>query len=154
MKIRTNFVTNSSSYSSAEIKIDNPVLLEIMKRYKEQGAFVDEDGDDRGSAMAVRKGKKKELAFYYSEDEIADVFYGPDRIEDVVNCILKVISWDNNIYFENESLYRQFKEELAARRAEINDSYKEVYWDASNNGYGEFEPAEGEETEWHFEYRK
>ena len=35
MKIRTNFVTNSSSYSSAEIKIDNPVLLEILKKYNE-----------------------------------------------------------------------------------------------------------------------
>lgn len=39
MKIRTNFVTNSSSYSSAEIKIDNPVLLEILEKYKTLGAF-------------------------------------------------------------------------------------------------------------------
>ena len=34
MKIRTDFVTNSSSVSTAEIVIDNPLLLEILQRYK------------------------------------------------------------------------------------------------------------------------
>ena len=34
MKMRTDFVTNSSSYSTAEVVIDNPVLLEILQKYK------------------------------------------------------------------------------------------------------------------------
>ncbi len=153
MKIRTNFVTNSSSYSSAEIKIDNPVLLEIMKKYKKQGAFIDEDGWDRGSFMARRR-KGKTLAFYYLEEEQAEIFYAPSRVEDVVKCILKVISWNDNIDFENESLYRQFKGELEAHASDINNSYQEVYWDANNNGYGESAPAEGAQTNWHFEYHK
>ncbi len=39
MKIRTDFVTNSSSYTSACIVIDNPVLLEILQKYKDLGVF-------------------------------------------------------------------------------------------------------------------
>ncbi len=40
MKIRTDFVTNSSSYCSAGIMIDNPVLLEILQKYKDLGVFA------------------------------------------------------------------------------------------------------------------
>lgn len=39
MKIHTDFVTNSSSVSTVEIVIDNPMLLEILLRYKDMGAF-------------------------------------------------------------------------------------------------------------------
>lgn len=34
MKLRTGFVTNSSSYSSAEVHIENPLLIEILQKYK------------------------------------------------------------------------------------------------------------------------
>ena len=43
MKIRTDFVTNSSSYSSAEVLIENLVLLEILQKYKDMGVFGDAD---------------------------------------------------------------------------------------------------------------
>ena len=49
MKIRTDFVTNSSSESTAEIVIDNSLLLEILKKYKDMGAF----GDDKGSVAYI-----------------------------------------------------------------------------------------------------
>ena len=39
MKIRTDFVTNSSSSNSTEIMVDNPVLLGILSRYQDMGAF-------------------------------------------------------------------------------------------------------------------
>lgn len=39
MKIRTDFVTNSSSYNSCVIRIDNPVLEEIFKKYKDGCLF-------------------------------------------------------------------------------------------------------------------
>ena len=41
MKIRTGFVTNSSSYCSAEVVIDNPVLLGILKKYKDNVRVLD-----------------------------------------------------------------------------------------------------------------
>ena len=69
-------------------------------------------------------------------------------------CVLKVIENEGNARFENKDLYRQFLRELQDNLDEINDNYVEVSWRASNDGYGEAEPSEYEETEWTFEYHK
>lgn len=39
MNIRKNYGTTSHDMCYAEIRIDNPVLLEIFERYKALGAF-------------------------------------------------------------------------------------------------------------------
>ena len=180
MKIRTNFVTNSSSYSSAEIKIDNPVLLEILEKYKQMDTFVDSYNDRNKNGMLgvnareikeehlyydpcitkseVRrelKGfKDKPIALYFLEEEQAEVFFAPRKIEDVIGCILKLIEEDGNSRFDNKELYNDFKTELIERKDEINNSYVEVSWEASNDSYGESEPGSGRETEWEFHYKK
>lgn len=182
MKIRTNFVTNSSSYSSAEIRIDNPVLLEILKKYKELGAFNTSEWDwscaNNSIAVNPKQAKKEalegenpfltkselrselkgykdeETAFFFYEGEQAEIFYAPNRLEAVIGCLLKVIENEGNARFENKDLYRQFLRELQDNLDEINDNYVEVSWRASNDGYGEAEPSEYEETEWTFEYHK
>ena len=178
MKIRTNFVTNSSSYSSAEIKIENPVLLEILKKYKELNTFVDSYNDlDRSDMIAVNAREIKEehlyynpcitesevneeleefrdepIALYYLEEEQAEVFYAPKNLEDVISYILKLIEDDGNVRFDNRDLYNEFKSELTARKDEINKNFVEVSWIAKNDSYGESEPDPGEETEWEFYY--
>lgn len=181
MKIRTNFVTNSSSYSSAEIRIDNPVLLEILEKYSALGAFRDYDGDDRLShfiGINARKAKEEylmevnpfmeeedlegeldgikdgEVALYYFESEQAEIFSGPDRIEDVAMRILDVVESCCFGDYENRNIVNEFARELADRAEEINKNYIEVSWTASNDGYGEAEPEEGEQTRWEFEYHK
>ena len=68
MKIRTDFVTNSSSESSVEVFIDNPVLLEILQKYKDLGLFI-EDGErayDFGIGYAFSW-----YAGYYFEDGVS-----------------------------------------------------------------------------------
>ena len=121
MKIRTSFVTNSSSYSSAEIKIENPVLLEILEKYRKKGAFDDKDGYDRSErfvGVSIRQvleesgqeedylfssddktefdeTDEKPLAFFFYENEMADIFFGPESLDDVAACILRLI-WDEN----------------------------------------------------------
>ena len=55
MKIRTNFVTNSSSYSSAEIKIDNPVLKKKMKKYNGVELKEIENKEDKKIVEIIRK---------------------------------------------------------------------------------------------------
>ena len=157
MKIRTNFVTNSSSYSSAEIKIDNPVLLEILEKYRDLGAFIRDDGDedfDLGWIIGSNEcNGEAPVALYFNDPEQAEIMYAPDSIEDVVNHILDVIvnEWDRD-KLKNESLFKECENELKARAEEINESYREVSWEASNDGYGECEPEEGEETSWEFYY--
>lgn len=156
MKIRTNFVTNSSSYSSAEIKIDNPVLLEILKKYKEQGAFLMDDGEDLGWAVGLSKSKAKDapMALYFYEQEMAEVSFAPDSIEEVAEAILDVIVSDYEYELKNKQLFADCKKELEARSEEINSSYVEVSWEAENESYGEDEPEEDEETSWEFYYKK
>lgn len=171
MKIRTNFVTNSSSYSSAEIKIDNPVLLEILKKYKEKGTF-DETWFETGCIGVNAKKQKKEILLDYcvEEDEIreelegynnkkvalffydpedARIDYAPDKIEDVIGCLLKMI--DEKVGYEE---CKELKKEIAERTEEINSNYKDVIWKAQDYSSGESEPEEGEQTEWNFEYHK
>lgn len=173
MKIRTNFVTNSSSYSSAEIKIDNPVLLEILKKYKEKGAFVCRDGRDRGWAIGMSELEAKEnwrdpyddedegeeldttpKALYFYDQEMADVFFAPDSIEEIVKAILDVIVSDYEYELKNKQLFAECKQELEARSEEINGNYVEVSWEAANDSYGEDEPDEDDETSWEFYYKK
>lgn len=182
MKIRTNFVTNSSSYSSAEIKIDNPVLLEILKKYNEMGAF--EGTHIGGSNIGVNAKEEKteqlymeyydideseleemlkgyddeEVALFYYEPEQAEIFFAPRGVDDIIGCLLRAMTEDEGglefEYPESYPAYKAFKSELSERKKEINENYRDVIWIASNDGYGESEPEEGEQTKWEFEFHK
>ena len=167
MKIRDGFVTNSSSYSYAVIRVDNPVLLEILKKYKDGGAFrsymecgVKSDSPDGHP-----------LAFSCDLRETAHVFFAPASLETVADCIMKVILGDVDLeevsyeideddwYYcmtriENRKLFEDCQKELAECAEEINENYIEVFWDAINNSFGEFAPDEGAQTHWEFYYKK
>jgi hypothetical protein len=46
------------------------------------------------------------------------------------------------------------RKELKERADEITKNYIEVYWEVFNDGYGEAEPEEDEETSWEFYYER
>ena len=162
MKIRTSFVTNSSSYSSAEIKIDNPVLLKILKNYKERGAFVmdiNDWGDRFEKDLSDDAFGERSRKIIYKERELANIFFAPKSIEDVADLILDVLIIDVIVDTEtsklkNKDVFEECKKELRARAKEINENYVEVSWSAENYSFGEFEPDEDEETAWEFHYHK
>lgn len=151
MKIRTGFVTNSSSYSSAEIRIDNPVLLEILKQYKKNNAFgTSEYNFGKGIG---KRAKGKELAWKFEDEEMAEIFFAPENLNDVLHRFIDVmderVDLDDDI---DKAQYEALKQELKQRRREINAAYVDVSWHARNDSYGESEPEEGEETEWEYSY--
>lgn len=159
MKIRTDFVTNSSSESSVEVFIDNPVLLEILQKYKDLGLFI-EDGErayDFGIGYAFSW-----YAGYYFEDGVSG------SLDAVLGSIIEVMgdereNQDRRIVYDDD-LFSQMEKELWNREKEIMDGYISVEWghrENSNEETGEdchgyidkketftYDRKKGEE--WHF----
>lgn len=112
MKIRQDFVTNSSSSCSIALTTENPVLLEILQRYKKQGAF-----GFAGTTFGIGEYtnvpfgftgigyfdpdlKTQSPAFSFSEGfENEDLFYAlvapdfPKNLEEVLSIIIKIMDY-------------------------------------------------------------
>jgi len=167
MKIRTDFVTNSSSYSSAEVIIDNPVLLEILQKYKDMGTFDPEYSDFSigkyevfgvPSTYSYEEFSKTPAIYAESQEDGFSWLNVPESLSDVLECILDGLRANE---ISDEDLFEQMETELEARSGEIKAAYKRVRWsyqENSNegnrehyNGYilhsedYEFDPIEGEE---------
>ena len=73
MKIRTDFVTNSSSTGNILVLIDNPLLLEILMKYKEMGLFDENKMYFKIGSRTKEEylqGKTNTPAFFYEDDGI------------------------------------------------------------------------------------
>ncbi|NLB03283.1 MAG: hypothetical protein GX841_07870 [Bacteroidales bacterium] len=155
MKIRTDFVTNSSSESTAEIVIDNPMLLEILQRYKHLGAFGESPFFGIGEYVSGNEVPGiKTPAFQFSEalygEGWATVTSSPKTLDEVLGEIIAIISDSTDL---NKELIAQMKEELRQKEAEIKKNYALVYWSSIQEGedlpavHGEeftYDPENGE----------
>lgn len=138
MKIRSDFVTNSSSYSFAEVIIDNPVLLEILMKYKDLGTFDNVDGrtiDFGRDSLPVysRKATIRTPAFVYCHDETA-FSTCPTSLSEVLDLMIEVVIREINYPKKlDEELFNSLKAELDQQRNEIESAYVYVYWKAQEN---------------------
>lgn len=142
MKIRTDFVTNSSSYSSAEIMIENPVLLDILARYRDEGIFdVDylEVKIGCGEFMAPpgvnlndylpeeKLGFSKTPAIYCFIEEGG--LEPPCSLDEMISSIIELIKYDDPYQKIDEQALAELEEELIQKKEDIKQSYSKVFWE-------------------------
>lgn len=142
MKIRTDFVTNSSSYNSAEIMIDNPVLLEILKRYEEmtESGFAFKIGSREFQAgppdilpedwvPEEKLGFSITPAIYFNETECSIGLTPPEKTDEIIDKIIELLDECHEL---DADLKNEIKKEIFERKDGINNAHRRIYWE-----YGE-----------------
>ena len=165
MKIRTDFVTNSSSYNTASIVIDNIVLLEILQRYKDMGVFGEalsrysigiykSNYWNHGDNESQFAGEIKTPAFFMYEAPGGEgwdsTYKSPTTLDEVLPEIISIMdNYHNDPSYYDKDLYTQLKEELDHRIEEIKDGYMKISWKYEDHT-NQIEP--GGECKWEFTY--
>ncbi|MDO9087988.1 MAG: hypothetical protein Q7U53_17410 [Anaerolineaceae bacterium] len=158
MKIRTDFVNNSSSYSSAEIVIDNPVLLEILQKYKDMGTFGEGEEDLSFSIGkfpeygSIRQGTTETPAFSYDNPNYNPSIC-PSSIDDVLFRIIEYLD-NEDIPEKDDDLFQLLINELESNEEKINKGFIKVFWrtNSSSNEHGEdYEGFIGENNTYEYE---
>lgn len=129
MKIRTDFVTNSSSSSFAVVNIESPLLADIFSNYK---TCVEKHG---GSCDLPLEACNDCVV---SADECIEggdaLAYVPKSVDDFVPTLIDAVindscDWDSHGI---AALVRV----LVAHNSEIVDSIKSMHWQHVDNGWG------------------
>ena len=124
MKIRTGFVTNSSSYSSVVIYIESKELAALLKQYEgELGATI--LGDDKKFSADWDEGTNEICAMV------------PKTLDAVLDSLIKGFSCLYDIPKESRDALIQ---ELETRKTELTASIQKVNWWYENYSDGEFAP--------------
>lgn len=117
MKIRTDFVTNSSSYSSVCITIESKELAQLLKKYEIQLGVPE---------LSVRGSKTSVF-----NDEFA-LEWG--NVPTSVNQVLDALMTSLRAY--HCAQYDAFREEASTRKKELTDSLQSVRWEFEDDSDG------------------
>lgn len=141
MKLRTSYVTNSSSYSTADIGVDNPVLKAIADKYKE----------------SINCNEVKDLFcgdeydFTYIQDEMSAVRKAPKTLNELLDCILTIIEIEQSDDTDS-NLIEEMINEIQDNRESVINSFGVVSWEVENQSIGSEAPFVGDEISWGYEY--
>ena len=162
MKIRTDYLTNHSGSNTVEIIIDNPLLLEILQKYKDINLF--RSGWDApfgiGDYSFRHDIEHIELENHTRIPACCIYFWGdshgfeiPDTLDKVLKMMLSMIEAVDYDEINDEPLFNQLKDELDLRKDEINSKFLKVSWYNEYDGDGghflqnfHYDPVNGETT--------
>ena len=140
MKIRTGFVTRSSSYSSPVIRIQSRKLASLLKEYEELFMKIYDDGSIDKSVL-FHDAYVRGWTFYVVQDEVADYWADtPTELNSVLDCLINGLGYYHRT--ENQESERKQKEllkELKAQKQKLTDSIQKVSWEFQDDSDGEFE---------------
>ncbi len=128
MNMVSRFQRPASRPCMAEIRIDNPVLMEILIRYRNKGAL-----GESVAALAVGVGETRRYAFQMTLEERQEIQRAPRTLQEVLPFLVNIL--DENLYApggikipRNESQFQAMLNELKERKLEIEMAYESVYW--------------------------
>ena len=131
MKIRRDFVANSSSYSSVIVRIQSKELAQLLAKY--QHLF--------GAAVQILPD-----GIFVYECERADEWKNvPQSLKQLINKLLESLqelidgssAWETQEGLQ-DSLALQMEREIKANKQKLTDSVQKAVWDFQNNSYNEF----------------
>ena len=122
MKIRTDFVTNSSSSSYICIKADNKILAGIIEKYKDE---LLECELDYGQDFGLETGNG--LFEIYYEDLGSGGPDMPKTKSGILKYILNVLKWHCFNLEEGEELYKTVLKDVYNNRTDIKNTLGDVF---------------------------
>ncbi|NLC26599.1 MAG: hypothetical protein GX777_08275, partial [Fastidiosipila sp.] len=122
MNTHIDYGTTSHDMCYAEVRIKNPVLFEIFKRYKDQRAFEETYHNKVFAA-------DEEHAIYLEEQRVLKFSASPRNLVEVLDFIINMLTgdWLDSTPPNNEQI-DSLKKELIDKNQEIYEAYEAVRW--------------------------